>query len=216
MRSPRAGRAPGSQVAKCHLGPTRGGPAGAAPRLPARRPLPPLRPGRREVTRCSLALAGAAQGGRRGGRQQRRAGRSPRPRPPSGPTLTCLKPAPLRPPPAWPFTARLPPFLASAPGWRQASPLAPRECPRGGRALCAPGPGPEPGVPGWGVGTPRPKLLAPFVIREPGASETWNFRSGWSWAPRSQVDTPHLPTPGPRMPRTCRPHRGLTLNRGGE
>lgn len=48
---------------------------------------------------------------------------------------------------------------------------------------------PEPGVPGWGVGTPRPKQLAPFVIREPGASETWNFRSGWSWAPRSQVDT---------------------------
>lgn len=106
-------------------------PRAQAPRLPARRPLPPLRPGRREVTRCSLALAGAAQGGRRGRRRRRRAGRSPRPRPPSGPTLTCFKPAPLRPPPAWPFTARLPPFLASTPGQRQASSLAPRGCPRG-------------------------------------------------------------------------------------
>lgn len=102
-----------------------------APRLPARRPLPPLRPGRREVTRCSLALAGAAQGGRRGGRRRRRAGRSPRPRPPSRPTLTCFKPALLRPPPAWPFTARLPLFLASTPGRRQASPLAPCGCTRG-------------------------------------------------------------------------------------
>lgn len=116
-----------------------------APRLRARRPLPPLRPGRREVTRCSLALAGSAQGGRRRGRRRRRAGRSPRPRPPSRPTLTCLKPALLRPPPAWPFTARLPPFLASASGRRQALPLVPRGCPRGHprgrRALCAPGPG---------------------------------------------------------------------------
>lgn len=106
-------------------------PAAQAPRLPARRPLPPLRPGRREVTRCSLALVGSAQGGRRGGRRRRWAGRSPRPRPPALQADPRLKPAPLRPPPARPFTARLPPFLASTPGRRQASPPAPRGCPRG-------------------------------------------------------------------------------------
>lgn len=85
MGSPRLGRVPGSPAAKCHRGPTRGSPADAGTAAPAPPPPPPFaaRPGRREVTRCSLALAGSAQGGRRRGRRWRRAGRSPRPRPPA-------------------------------------------------------------------------------------------------------------------------------------
>lgn len=172
---------------------------GAGCAAQTRRPLPLRGPGgRREVTRCSLALAAL----RRAGRRRRRAGRSPQPRPAADPRLPRATAAATRPAGA----ARLAPFLAWVPGRPQASPAA-RECPA---------PGYELGVPGWGVGISRPKQPASFVIREPDASKTWNFRSGWSWAPWSQVDTPHLPTPGLRMPRTCRPHCGLILNRGGE
>lgn len=210
---------PRSPASKCHSGLTQGGPAGAgtpAPGLPSPPPFAARPPGSDTLFfgtgRLCAGRAHAGEGGGGGGQ-----GGAPGPaRPPGRPSLetrfssAAARLAFYRPTPALPGLQGGGRLCL----WpRAGAPVATR----GSRALCAPGPGPEPGVPRWGVGTPRPKLLlAPFMIREPGASETWNFRSGWSWAPRSQVDTPHLPTPGPRMPRTCRPHRGLILNRGGE
>lgn len=163
-------------------------------------PPPPAGPGRPPGSDTLFFGTGrVAQG------KEAAAGREEPPAPPGGrPSSAPSGKAAVAASPAG--RAGLVPFLARVPGRSQAS-SAPCECPAAGS---------EPGVPGWGVGTPRPKQPASFVIREPGASETWNFRSGWSWAPWSQVDTPHLPTPGLRMPRTCRPHCGLILNRGGE
>lgn len=217
VRSPRTGRARGLPVAKCQVAPTRGGPAGAGTAAPSPPPPPPF--AARPPGSDTLFFG---TGRRCGGRAQRReaAGREEPPAPPAlqadphlletgfssaAARLSFYGPTPaLRGFHPWAVAD-----LASSPARVPLRPpVAGVPCVPLGQAL-------EPGVPGWGVGTLRPKLLAPFVIREPGASETWNFRSGWSWAPRSQVDTPHLPTPGPRMPRTCRPHRGLILNRGG-
>lgn len=220
MRSPRAGRAPGFPAAKCHLGPTRGGPTGAGTATPGPPPPPPFA-ARPPGSDTLFFGTGRRCAGRAQGREAAAAGREEPPAPPAlqadphllqtGSSSAAARLAFYGP------TAAFPGLHSWAAAGLASSPVRVHPRPPAAGVPCVPlGQAPNPVSPGGGVGTPRPKLLAPFVIREPGASETWNFRSGWSWAPRSQVDTPHLPTPGPRMPRTCRPHRGFILNRGGE
>lgn len=169
MRSPRPGRAPGSPATKCHLGLTRGGPAGPGTAAPGPPPPPPFA-ARPPGSDTLFFGTGRLCAGRAQGREAAAVGREEPPAPPALRADPRLKPAPLWPPPAWLFTVRLPPFLASTPGRRQASPLAPRGLPRGHpRQACLVCPWARPGTRCPQVGGGDTTAEAASSVYDPGA-----------------------------------------------
>ena len=82
MRSPQAGRAPGSPAAKCHLGPTRGGPAGTGTAAPGPPPPPPFA-ARPPGSDTLFFGTGRRCAGRAQGREAAAAGREEPPAPPA-------------------------------------------------------------------------------------------------------------------------------------